>query len=79
MLKSNDKGAHVMDRFFTQKFCDRCGGSLEKGRTMSMLNTDCICIACKEKETEQDDYKEAEKAEQEEVKKGNYNYKGIKG
>lgn len=27
-----------MDKFFTQKTCDRCGGSLEKGRIMSMLN-----------------------------------------
>ncbi|MGE5390892.1 MAG: gamma-glutamylcyclotransferase [Deltaproteobacteria bacterium] len=68
-----------MDRFFTQIFCDRCGGSLEKGRIMSMFNTDCICIACKERETKRSDYGKALQAEHEEVKKGNYNYKGIEG
>ncbi len=68
-----------MDRFFTQKFCDRCGGSLEQGRIMSMFNTDCICLACKEKEMARSDYAKAVKAEREELKKGNYNYKGIKG
>ena len=39
-----------MDWFFTQNTCDRCGGSLSGGRIMSMLNTDCLCLACKEKE-----------------------------
>lgn len=69
----------MKDRFFTQKFCDRCGMSLEKGRIMSMLNTDCICLACKKKEMQQEDYVEAVKADQEEIRKGNYNYKGIEG
>ena len=68
-----------MDKFFSQEFCDRCGGSLNQGRIMSMLNTDCICLACKEKEKTRSDYEEAVKAEHEEIKKGNYNYKGIKG
>lgn len=68
-----------MDRFFSQKYCDRCGSSLAKGRIMSMVNTDCICLACKEEEVVSSDYKEAAKAESEEVKKGNFNYKGIKG
>ena len=68
-----------MDKFFSQKLCDRCGGSLDQGRIMSMLNTNCICLACKEKEKTRNDYEEAVKAEHEEIKKGNYNYKGIKG
>ena len=68
-----------MNKFFSQKFCDRCGGSLDQGRIMSMLNTDCICLACKEKEKVRSDYEEAVKTEHEEIKKGNYNYKGIKG
>ena len=68
-----------MDKFFSQSFCDRCRGSLDQGRIMSMLNTDCICLACKEKEKACSDYEEAVKAEHEEIKKGNYNYKGIKG
>lgn len=68
-----------MDRFFTQKTCDRCGGSLAGGRIMSMFNTDCLCLICKEKEKARKDYDKAVKAEQEEIKKGNFNYKGIKG
>ena len=68
-----------MDRFFTQKFCDRCGGSLENGRTMSRFNTNCICMNCSEKEKKDKDYDKAVKAENDEIKKGNYNYKGIKG
>jgi len=34
-------------RFFTQKHCDRCGGTLEAGRIMSMFNTDCLCRTTK--------------------------------
>lgn len=68
-----------MDKFFTQKTCDRCGGSLKDGRIISMYNEDCICSSCKEKERKRSDYKEAVEDEYEEVKKGNYNYKGIKG
>ncbi len=68
-----------MDKFFTQKYCDRCGGNLGKGRTMSMFNTDCICLECKEKETKRSDYKKAVQAEHEEIKKGNYKYRGIEG
>lgn len=69
----------MMERFFSQKHCDRCGASLDKDRIMSMFNTECICMDCKEKEMKQSDYGEAVKAEHEEIKKGNYNYKGIKG
>ena len=68
-----------MDRFFTQKTCDRCGGSLSGGRIMSMYSTECHCLACKEKEKARADYQAAVKAELDEVKKGNLNYKGIKG
>ena len=68
-----------MERFFTQKNCDRCGGSLAGGRILSMYNTECICLACKEKEKAREDYKQAVQAELEEVRKGNLNYKGIKG
>ena len=68
-----------MDRFFTQKTCDRCGGSLSGGRIMSMYSTKCLCLACKEKEKARADYQAAVKAELDEVKKGNLNYKGIEG
>lgn len=68
-----------MERFFTQKYCDRCGGSLAGGRIMSMVNTDCLCLTCKEQEKLREDYRTAVEAEHAEVKKGNCNYKGIKG
>jgi len=68
-----------MDKFFTQKFCDRCGSSLDKGRIMSMFNTECICMVCCEKEKKDKDYDRAVKADHEEIRKGNYNYKGIRG
>ena len=66
-----------MDKFFTQKHCDRCGGSLSDGRTMSMFNNDCICMECKEKERQRADYGKAVEADHAEIKKGNYNFKGI--
>lgn len=68
-----------MDKFFIQKTCDRCAGSLKKGRIMSMFNTECICMDCCEKEKQDKDYEKAVKADNEEIKKGNYNYKGIRG
>ena len=52
-----------MDRFFTQTKCDRCGGSLEGGRIMSMFNTDCLCMKCKEEERKRPDYKDAQEAD----------------
>lgn len=67
-----------MDKFFTQKYCDRCHKSLENGRIMSMFNEDCICMNCKEKERLDQDYKKANDADCFEIKKGNYNYKGLK-
>lgn len=66
-----------MDRFFTQQICDRCGGSLTQGRTMSMYNEDCICMECKTKERQREDYSIARDTEHEEVKNGNLNFKGI--
>jgi hypothetical protein len=68
-----------MDKFFTQKLCDRCGSSLEKGRIMSRFTTECLCLSCSEKEKQDKDYEKAVKAEHEEIKKGNFNFKGIRG
>mgnify|MGYP003596465407 FL=1 len=68
-----------MDLFFSQKHCDRCGGSLEGGRIMSMFNEQCICMGCKEKETKDTEYNKAVEADHEEIRKGNFNYKGIRG
>lgn len=66
-----------MDKFFNQKYCDRCGKDLKTGRIMSIFNEDCICMECKEKETKDKDYEKARDAEAAEVRKGNYNFKGI--
>ena len=52
-----------MDRFFTQKTCDRCGGSLDGGRILSMYSTECLCLDCKEKEKDRADYQAAVKVE----------------
>lgn len=67
-----------MDKFFTQKNCDRCGASVDGGRIMSMYSTECICLECHRKEKLKKDYCLAVKADHEEIKKGNFNYKGVK-
>ncbi len=67
-----------MDKFFTQKYCDRCGKSLKGGRIMSMFNEDCICIECKDKETKDPDYQKAVEADIAEIKRGDYNFRGIR-
>lgn len=66
-----------MDKFFKQKYCDRCGKDLKNGRIMSIFNEDCICMDCKDKERKDKDYEKARDAEADQVRKGNYNYKGI--
>ena len=66
-----------MDKFFTQRSCDRCGGNLDEGRIMSMYSEVYICMACKAKEQSRTDYALARDTEAEQVKYGNYNYKGI--
>ena len=66
-----------MDKFFSQKYCDRCGGSLESGRMMSKFNEDCLCMDCIQKERQRDDYKAASDAEIEAVRNGNFNFKGV--
>ncbi|MCR5148661.1 MAG: gamma-glutamylcyclotransferase [Eubacterium sp.] len=69
----------MKDEFFTKKKCDRCGKILSGGRIMSMFNTDCICMKCKEEERKDPDYHKAQEAELEQVKQGNINYPGIRG
>lgn len=66
-----------MDRFYTQTACDRCGGSLSEGRTLSMYNRQCICMDCKQKETQRADYAAAVAADHEEIRRGNYDFDGI--
>lgn len=66
-----------MDRIFRVEKCDRCGGSLDEGRIMSMYNTDIICMKCKAEERKRDDYKQAVEADHAEIRRGNYNFGGI--
>lgn len=69
----------MQDTFYTQTECDRCHKSLEGGRIMSRFNTDCICLDCAREEKKDPEYEKAVQAELEEIKKGNYNFKGIRG
>ena len=66
-----------MDRFFTQQKCSRCSNDLSSGRIMSMFNEDCICMECSKKERNREDYKKAVEADHEQIRSGNYNFKGI--
>jgi hypothetical protein len=65
-----------MDDFLKKKWCERCGEYLDV-RTMSMFNIDVICMACKDKEMQREDYRKAVEADHAEIKRGNYNFKGI--
>ena len=64
-----------MAKFITRKTCDRCVSSLDGGRIMSMFNTDCICMICREREK----HDKSLKVDHEQIRKGNYNFKGIRG
>ena len=67
----------MIDDFFLKTNCDRCGKPLNGMRIMSMYNEDCLCMDCKEKESAHSDYKDAVEADHTEIRKGNYNFKGI--
>lgn len=67
----------MTDRFFTITKCDRCSGSLEGGRIMSMFNTDCLCMDCHNKERKLPEFKKAVEAEMAEIQRGNFNFVGI--
>ena len=57
--------------------CDRCGGPTNGSTILSMYNEDVICLNCKELEKSRPDYDDAVKADNDEIKKGNFNFKGI--
>lgn len=56
--------------------CQRCGGDATCS-TMSRFNTQMICETCETKEKKHPSYADAAKAELEQVKQGNYNFKGV--
>lgn len=67
----------MTDPFFSKTNCDRCRKPLNGIRMMSMYNTDCLCMDCIEAERKRPDYKTAVEADHAEIRKGNYNFKGI--
>jgi len=56
--------------------CDRCN-SLVNGHTMSMFNTETICLPCARLEEKHPRYEEARQADLAEIRRGNYNFRGI--
>ncbi|MDD3585719.1 MAG: hypothetical protein PHQ75_00935 [Thermoguttaceae bacterium] len=67
----------MRDPFFTQETCDRCHKPLTSGRIMSKFNTDCICMKCSRKEHELPEYRQADQAELDAIKRGDLNFPGI--
>ena len=67
----------MRDPFFSKTKCDRSGGSLEGGRIQSMFNEDCLCMKCKDEERKHPDYTTAVEADNAEIRRGNFNFKGI--
>jgi hypothetical protein len=60
----------------TAMTCDRCGKKMSI-HTVSMFNTDEICLDCKDAETKRPDYQQARDAEAAACRRGDYNFKGI--
>lgn len=56
--------------------CDRCGKET-RSTTMSYFNEDIICPTCDKAEREHPAFEEARQAELEQVKAGNYNFRGV--
>ena len=56
--------------------CKRCGAKLGAS-TMSMFNTQMICMDCSERERKHPKYREANEADINAIKAGNFNFPGI--
>jgi len=56
--------------------CQRCNNK-SSSHTMSMFNTDIICMECKQSEMKLPEYEAARQKETEECLKGNFNFEGI--
>ena len=56
--------------------CQRCFEETNV-HTMSMYSTCLICMACKDRESQRDDYQAAVDADNAAIKSGNFNFKGI--
>lgn len=60
-----------------RELCDRCHKPTGGVITMSIFNTDVICMPCKEEEKNDPEYQAACDAEREAIKGGNYNFNPI--
>jgi hypothetical protein len=56
--------------------CKRCYNET-RVHTVSMFNTQEICMDCSTKEKAHSAYENAKRVEAEEVRKGNYNFEGV--
>lgn len=56
--------------------CDRCHGRTDGVTTTSIFNLDTICMSCKNDEKTDPEYDAACKLENEEIRRGNYNFDG---
>lgn len=63
--------------FFGRKTCERCRASLEDGRTLSMFNSETICLWCKEVEELHPDYEKARIEDKKAYNKGLKFFVGI--
>ena len=66
----------MADEFLTTRNCDRRGNPLTV-RTMSLFNTETICMECAEAERKRPDYEAAHAAEVAAVRAGDFNFKGV--
>ena len=57
-------------------YCERCHSETQV-LSMSWFNTQMICPRCESIESRHPKFKEAKQADQIQVLKGNYNFKGI--
>lgn len=57
-------------------YCDRCHTETNV-TTVSMFNYETICLPCKDRERRHPLYAEAQRAEAEAVRAGNFNFPGI--
>jgi len=57
--------------------CQRCGKENPLYTIMSMFNTQIICDECKDKEEKDPMYEKARKADEDAIKNGDFNFKGI--
>lgn len=64
------------DVFGEVSLCDRCACETIV-TTVSMFNTEIICLDCKKKEREHPLYEAAQLADDEQIRQGNYNFQGI--